>query len=234
MPSWNHTTRGRAARMSSTCGGMSCGRRKTLTMSIGAGHVAHRAVDRPAEDARDVGIVDRHRHDVVAGPRHVLGHVERGLVALRLGLDAEHRDALALADDARDASGSVTRLSRQPRSWPSLAPVLASAREEPHAGPHHARLHAHRRQGRDRARGRSPRAQGLAAHRGLRHHRRAERDHRAGPGLQRRAERRAAAGTAGSTRCCAGCRTSCSTSAASWPRRADAVYEGMFRVGASR
>jgi cob(I)alamin adenosyltransferase len=40
--------------------------------------------------------------------------------------------------------------------------------------------------------------------------------------------------TAGSTRCCAGCRTSCSTWAASWPRPADAVYEGMFRVGAEQ
>ncbi len=37
MPSWSQTTRGRAARMSCTCGGMSRGRRNTLTISTGAG-----------------------------------------------------------------------------------------------------------------------------------------------------------------------------------------------------
>src|SRR6185295_17678692 len=72
-----------------------------------------------------------HRHDVVSGPRHVLGHVERGLLALGLGLDTQHRDALVLPDDSRDALGGGDEVVAPVAHGPSLAPVLASAREEP-------------------------------------------------------------------------------------------------------
>src|SRR2546422_1820480 len=55
---------------------------------------------------------------------------------------------------------------------------------------HHARVHANRRQGRDRPGRRQARPQGLAADRRLRDRRRAERGGRPGAGLQRRAPRR--------------------------------------------
>ncbi len=50
------------------------------------------AVDRPAEDGRDLGVVDRHRDDVEPRADEILWHGERGLIPLRLRLDPKDGD----------------------------------------------------------------------------------------------------------------------------------------------
>ena len=54
---------------------------------------------------------------------HVLGNVEGGLAALRLGFDAEDGDAPRLPQDPRDLVGRLIRLSRQSLMSATLAPA---------------------------------------------------------------------------------------------------------------
>ncbi len=62
--------------------------------------VAH---DGTIEDARRFGVIDRDRHDLDALAHEVRGHVVRGLIALRFGLDPEHGHALQTPREREDA-----------------------------------------------------------------------------------------------------------------------------------
>ena len=63
-----------------------------------ARNVGDAAIDALAHDLGDVRIVDRHRHDLHARLVRVFGNEVRRLV--RIGLHAEHGDAMRVADDA--------------------------------------------------------------------------------------------------------------------------------------
>ncbi len=67
-------------------------------------------VYRLPEDLEDVGIVDGHGHDLVAGLRHVVGNVEGRLSRLGLGLDAEHRDALGLRENGGELGVGIDQV----------------------------------------------------------------------------------------------------------------------------
>ncbi len=54
------------------------------------------------QDLRDVGVVHRHRNHTEARLHEVVGNEERGLVALRFGLDSEHGHHAQGPHDARD------------------------------------------------------------------------------------------------------------------------------------
>src|SRR6266581_6227668 len=95
----------------------------------------------------------------------------------------------AVASTAR-ARDLTPRSSPSRRPGSSRIPAYVKRSGGVHDDQHHARLHAHRRPGRDRPGRRQARPEGLAAHRRLRHDRRAERGRRARAGLQRRAARR--------------------------------------------
>jgi hypothetical protein len=76
----------------------------------GARHVGELPVDLPPEDLLRLGVVHRHRHHLHARVHEVPRHVERGLVGLRLGLDAEHRHAPRRAQELGDAAVVVEQV----------------------------------------------------------------------------------------------------------------------------
>ena len=77
----------------------------------GAADFGELAKDRFAEDLRDIGVVNGNGDDVVAGGRHMRGDVERGLIGVRLRLDAEDGDRLGVADRVDDSGDVVDQVA---------------------------------------------------------------------------------------------------------------------------
>ena len=67
-----------------------------------ARHVREPSVDTLPENLGDLGEVHGHRHDFETCILQVFRHRKRGLIALRLRLDPEHRDALRLREQAAE------------------------------------------------------------------------------------------------------------------------------------
>ncbi len=86
--------------------------------------------------------------------------------------------------------------------------------------------------GADRARRRAPRAQGLAAHRGLRHHRRAELDRRPRAGLQRAPKLKRGKNYRRLDEILRRIQNELFDLGSELATPREAFYEGMFRVGA--
>jgi hypothetical protein len=91
--------------------------------------VRQAAVDRLAEDGRDLGVVDGHGDDVESRTGEIRGHGERGLVPLRLGLDPEHGDTLRAGQKVVDvriglesAAGHRELADATTVGWPADGP----------------------------------------------------------------------------------------------------------------
>src|SRR5215472_11868726 len=89
-----------------------------------------------------------------------------------------------MAASSASSSIKLARQSLMPRVY-QCASLLAGGPRHAHSS--HPHLHTHGRPRRDRAGRRPPGTQGFPTHRGLRHRRRAQLDHRARPCVQRRA-----------------------------------------------
>ena len=75
---------------------------KLWEMNEFTGHVHQPPVHRLAEDLLRLRVVDRHRNHLDAHRVQVLGHVERRLVRLLLGLDAQHCNPAEALDQIAD------------------------------------------------------------------------------------------------------------------------------------
>src|SRR5437588_3269744 len=98
-----------------------------------AGDVREFPIDLQAEDMRRFRVIDRHGHDLKPRRDEVLRDVEGGLVALRLGLHAEHGDALRRGEQLADGPVNLDEIFA-PIAL-SLSPAVSHLFLRPHSLP---------------------------------------------------------------------------------------------------